>query len=71
MVLGSGVAWLWCRPSATAPIQPLDWEPPYALGVALKRPERKKKKKKEIIVGKTLHIEIEQVSNFSVSKVCL
>ena len=29
--------WLWCRPAATAPIRPLAWEPPYALGVALKK----------------------------------
>ena len=29
--------WLWCRPAATAPIQPLAWEPPYAVGSALKR----------------------------------
>ena len=28
--------WLWCRLAATAPIQPLAWEPPYAEGVALK-----------------------------------
>ena len=34
--------WLWCRPVATAPIQPLAWEPPYAGSMALK-----KKKKKE------------------------
>ena len=27
--------WLWCRPAAL--IQPLDWEPPYAAGAALKR----------------------------------
>ena len=26
--------WLWCRPVATALIQPLDWEPLYAEGVA-------------------------------------
>ena len=26
--------WLWCRPVATAPIQPLAWESPYAPGVA-------------------------------------
>ena len=38
---------LWCRPAATAPIQPLAWEPPYALGVALKIPKKKKKKKKD------------------------
>ena len=27
---------LWCRPAAVAPIRPLAWEPPYAVGVALK-----------------------------------
>ena len=26
--------WLWCRPAATAPIRPLAWEPPYAVGAA-------------------------------------
>ena len=26
--------WLWCRPVAAAPIQPLAWEPPYAMRVA-------------------------------------
>ena len=34
--------WLWCRPAAIAPIGPLAWEPPYAVGGALKRPKRKK-----------------------------
>ena len=29
--------WLWCRLAATAPIGPLVWEPPYSVGVALKR----------------------------------
>ena len=33
--------WLWCRPTGTAPIQPLAWEPPYAVGVALKRHTQK------------------------------
>ena len=28
--------WLWCRTAATAPIGPLAWEPPYAVGAALK-----------------------------------
>ena len=35
---------LWHRPAATAPTGPLAWEPPYAPGVALKRPKKKKKK---------------------------
>ena len=34
--------WLWCRPAATAPIWPLGWEPPYSVGVALKRQKEKK-----------------------------
>ena len=32
--------WLWHRLAATAPIQPLAWEPPYAAGTALKRPKK-------------------------------
>ena len=34
--------WLWYRPEATGPIQPLTWEPPYAAGVALEKAERQK-----------------------------
>ena len=34
--------WLWHRPAATAPIGPLAWEPPYAVGVALKSQKKKK-----------------------------
>ena len=41
---------LWCRPATTAPIRPLAWEPPYAMGAALeniqKKDQKKKKKKK-------------------------
>ena len=35
--------WLWRRPAAAAPIQPLAWEPPYASGGALKRQKTNKK----------------------------
>jgi len=48
--------WLWCRPVATAPIQPLAWEFPYATGAAqeiattttttTKKTKDKKKKKR-------------------------
>ena len=34
--LDPALLWLWHRPGATAPIQPLAWEPPYASGTALK-----------------------------------
>ena len=36
--------WLLCRPVATAPIRSLVWEPPYAVGVALEKAKRQKKK---------------------------
>ena len=39
--------WLWCRPAATAPMRPLAWEPPYAMGAALEKAKRQKKKKKK------------------------
>ena len=29
--------WLWCRPTATAPIRPPAWEPPYPMDVALEK----------------------------------
>ena len=35
--------WLWSRPAATAPIRPLAWEPPYAVGAALEKAKRQKK----------------------------
>ena len=34
--------WLWRRPAATAPIRPLAWEPPYAVGAALEKAKRQK-----------------------------
>jgi len=39
--------WLWYRPAATAPIQLLAWEPPYATGAALEKGKKTKKKKKK------------------------
>ena len=39
--LDPALLWLWCRPAATAPIQPLGWKPPYAAGEALKSKEQK------------------------------
>ena len=44
---GSDLAllWLWHRPVAVTRIQPLAWEPPYAMGAALKKTKDKKKKK--------------------------
>ena len=46
---GSDLAWLWlwCRPAAVAPIQPLAWEVPYAVGLALKSEGEKKGRKEE------------------------
>ena len=38
---GLDLAWLWCRPAATAPIRPLAREPPFATGAALKKKKTK------------------------------
>ena len=48
--LGSGVAVAVGRPVAAAPIRPLAWEPPYAVGEALTR-QKKEKEKKEFRLG--------------------
>ena len=43
--------WLWCRPAAIAPIQPLAWKLPYAAGAALKSKTNKNsaiKKEREV-----------------------
>ena len=45
---GTALLWLGRRLAATAPIQPLAWEPPYAAGGALEKAKRPKKKKKKI-----------------------
>ena len=45
--------WLWLRLAATALIGPLDWEPPYAVGVALEKDKKKKCKAKKIRIQDT------------------
>ena len=45
--------WLWHRPAAAAPIQPLVWVLPYVTGAALKR-ERKKKNQKITSISKDI-----------------
>ena len=41
--------WLWCsRLAATAPIGPLAWETPCAMGAALEKAKKTKKEKKEM-----------------------
>ena len=43
--LDMALLWLWCRPVATALIQPLVWEAPYAVGAALKRQKKAQNQK--------------------------
>ena len=46
--------WLWYRLASVALIQLLTWELPYATGVALKRPKKKKKKCTNRVIEKGL-----------------
>ena len=50
--LDPALLWLWCRPAATALTGPLAWEPPCAMGVALKRQKTEKKKEREKVLPK-------------------
>ena len=43
--LDPALLWPWCRPVATALIQPLAWESPYAAVAAQEMAKRQKKKK--------------------------
>ena len=49
MIWGVGLdlalLWLWCRPAAVAPVRPLAWELPCAVGITLKRQKNNKNKK--------------------------
>jgi len=40
--LSSQLLWLWPRPAAATPIQPLAWQLLYAAGAALKNQKKKK-----------------------------
>ena len=54
----SALLWLWCRPAAIVLIQPLDWEPPYAMGLAPRI-----KKHKVLHIGFELRLSIEHNKN--------
>ena len=45
--------WLWNRLVATAPVLPLAWEPPCAIGATLEMAKRPKKKKTS---GRYVHV---------------
>ena len=49
-----GLLWLWRRLAAAAPFPPLAWKLPHATGTALKRKERKTKRKKERKEGRKI-----------------
>ena len=52
--------WLWRRPAATAPIRPLAWEPPYAMGAALEKAKRQKQEEKIRFIAEINETEIKK-----------
>ena len=60
--LDPALLWLWCRLVATAPIRPLAWEPPYAVGAALEKTKEKKGK------NNVLHLDCH--GSFNTVQVC-
>ena len=68
---GSGLMllWLWHRLVAAAPVRPLAWEPPYAVGVALKI--QKKTKNKKTTKKTKLQANIPMITDGKIlSKIC-
>ena len=59
--LDPALLWLRCRPVATAPVRPLAWEPPYAVGAALK-------KKKNYRNSQRMYPEVTRVSFFKAAE---
>ena len=54
---GSDLVWLWRRLAATALIQPVPWEPPYAVGSALKIDKQENKIKLDVHISLELLLE--------------
>ena len=46
--LDPALLWLWHRLAAAYLIRPLAWEPPYAMGAALKKDKKKKRERERI-----------------------
>ena len=67
--------WLWCRLAVVALIRPLNWEPPYAVSAALKRPKKKERERERRKVERSSgfvnieghgNLEGEPKSNFNI-----
>ena len=54
--LNLALLWLWRRPAATAPMRPLAWDPPYAVGATLKK--KKKTQGWGASLESLLHLEL-------------
>ena len=57
-------ALLWRRVAATAPTEPLTWEPPYAMGVDKKTQDKKRKKEKKKENSYTDQLTFTQITIF-------
>ena len=68
--------WLWCRPAAAAPIGPLVWKLPYAMGAALKSKTKTNKtgvpimaQRKRIRLG-TMRLQVQSLALLSIAVSC-
>ena len=57
----SALLWLWCRPTAKAPICPIAWEHPYATSVALKSKKKKKREREIIALSESKHTKMKRL----------
>ena len=59
--------WLWCRPAAATPIQPLAWTLPYAMGIIILKSKKQNKQKthtkKPPFISETNNIQRQTIIN--------
>ena len=54
----TALLWLWCRLTATALIRLRAWEPPCTMGVAPKRPKKKRTKWLQLLFLKVMWLQL-------------
>ena len=61
---------LWYRLAAAALIQPLAWELPCAVAVALKRPKKKKKAQSHTVLGLRMNMRLLEINKLLILSLC-
>ena len=62
--LAPKLLWLWCGPAAAAPVGPLVWELPCAVGVALKNKNKNRQIENRVLIPNVIAIHCDRILPF-------